>query len=139
MIAKSKIAVIQVARQQLGLSDDDYRNILRNCAGVASSKDLGDDGFEAVMFRFSQLGFRSTWNRTNLGYRADMATPRQVAFIRRLWAEYTDGTGTDASLGKWLESKFKVSSIRFIPASSAQKIIGALKGMQTNKRLRSVA
>lgn len=132
-LSRSKIAVIQVARQQLGLTEEDYRGILRNCGGVSSSKDLSDDGFEAVMFRLSQLGFRSTWNRTNLGYRADMATPRQVAFIRRLWADYTNNTGDDASLGKWLESKFKVSSVRFIPAANAQKVITALKNMQNRK------
>lgn len=132
-LSRNKIAVIQVARQQLGLTEEDYRGILRNCGGVASSKDLSDDGFEAVMFRFSQLGFRSTWNRANLGYRAAMATPRQVAFIRRLWADYTGGTGDDASLGKWLDSKFKVSSVRFVPAASAQKIITALMNMKGRK------
>lgn len=132
-ISRNKIAVIQVARQQLGLTDEDYRSILNNCGGVGSSKDLCDDGFEAVMFRFSQLGFRSTWNKANFGYRTDMATPRQVAYIRNLWKEYTNGTGDDASLGKWLESKFKVSSVRFIPANCAQKIITALKNMQGRK------
>ncbi|SMH32078.1 regulatory protein GemA [Azospirillum agricola] len=132
-LSRNKIAVIQVARQQLGLTEEDYRSLLRNYGGVASSKDLSDDGFEAVMFRLSQLGFRSTWNRANLGYRADMATPRQVAYIRRLWKDYTNGTGDDASLGKWLESKFKVSSVRFIPAANAQKIITALKSMQDRK------
>lgn len=139
MITHSKIAVIQVARQQLGLSEDDYRSILWNHAGVASSKDLDDNGFEAVMFRLSELGFRSTWNQANLGYRAGMATPRQIAFIRRLWSEYTNGEGTDAALGKWLESKFKVSSIRFIPADRAQKIIGALKSMKANKVTKGAA
>lgn len=111
------------------LHDDDYRSILSDLAGVDSSRDLDGDGFEAVMFRFHQLGFKSTWNRANFGYRAGMATPRQVAFIRALWRNYTGGVGTDRSLSKWLEAKFKVSSLRFLPSETAPKVIAALRSM----------
>lgn len=138
-LARNKVAVIQVARQQLGLTDEDYRAMLSNIAGATSSKDLDDDGFEAVMFRLHQLGFRSTWNKANLGYRGAMATPRQVAKIRHLWGQFTDGKGTDASLGKWLEDKFKVSSLRFLEADPARKVIGALNGMAAKKSVRAAA
>lgn len=122
-------SVIHVAKAQLGLSDANYRAILMGVAGVDSSTELSDAGFEAVMFRFQELGFASTWNRKNFGYRPGMATPRQVAMIRELWADFTDGQGTDATLGKWLDSKFHVSSLRFLPSEMARKVIGALKRM----------
>ncbi|HYH19126.1 MAG TPA: regulatory protein GemA [Azospirillum sp.] len=128
-----KSSVIHVAVKQLGMTDEDYRSLLFNIAGVRSSRDLDDSSFDAVMFRFHQLGFRSTWNRANYGYRADMATPRQVAAIRKLWGQFTDGKGTDATLGKWLESRFKVASVRFLTAETARKAMGALNVMVKKK------
>ncbi len=133
-LAANKIAVIQVARQKLGLTEEDYRAILFNIGGVQSSRDLDDDSFDAVMFRFKELGFVSTWNRQNFGYRSGMATPRQVAKIRAMWNSFTDGTGTDESLGKWLEGRFKVTALRFIDAATARKAIGALSNMNTKKK-----
>ena len=52
-LAANKVAVLQVARRQLALTDDDYRAVLFNIGGVRSSKELTDDAFDAVMFRLS--------------------------------------------------------------------------------------
>lgn len=133
IMTHEKLAVLHVAKKKLDLSDDEYRAVLNNFAGVTSSKDLSEHGFEAVMFHFSKLGFKSDWNAKNLGYRAGMASPRQIAMIRTLWKLFTNDQGDDASLGKWLEGKFKVSAIRFLDNQSAHKAIGALKRMTANK------
>lgn len=135
IMTREKLAVLHVAKKQLGLSDEEYRDILNNFAGVTSAKDLAEHGFEAVMFHFAKLGFKSDWNAKNLGYRSGMASPRQIAMIRKLWALFTNGQGDDASLGKWLEGKFKVSAIRFLDNQSAHKAVGALKRMTANKSL----
>jgi len=133
IMTKEKLAVIHLAKKQLGLSDEAYRQMLSELAGVESAKDLGEHGFEAVMFRFYRMGFQSTWNKRNLGYRRATASPRQVAMIKTLWHQFTEGQGDEASLGKWLEGKFKVSSVRFLDAKTAHKACGALKRM-TDKR-----
>jgi phage gp16-like protein len=129
IMTKEKLSVIHIAKKQLGLEEEEYRKIIRDLGGVESSKELTEAGFEAVMFRFYQLGFQSTWNKKNLGYRPRMASPRQIAMIRELWGQFTEGQGDDASLGKWLEGKFKVSSIRFLDSATAHKACGALKRM----------
>jgi phage gp16-like protein len=129
VMTKQKLAVLHVAKKQLQLSDDNYLAILRETGGVASAKDLSEHGFEAVMLRFYRMGFRSTWNARNFGYRPGMATPRQVAMIRALWNEFTKGQGTDQTLGKWLSNKFGVSSVRFLDAEKARQVGGALKRM----------
>jgi phage gp16-like protein len=128
-MTREKLAVLRVAQRQLGLAEDEYRDILRESGQVESAKDLTEHGFEAVMFQFFQMGFISTWNRQHFGYRAGMATPRQVAMVRKLWGIFTKGEGDDASLGKWLAAKFHVSSIRFLNADTARKVCGALKQM----------
>lgn len=133
MLERNKIALIQVARQQLGLSDDDYRAILNRIAGVSGSRDLDDAGFSALMLHFNGLGFESTSKKRNFGDRRGMASAAQVAKIRSQWQRFTEGTGTDATLGKWLASRFKVNSVRFVTASVATKVIGALTTMNSRK------
>ena len=102
-LTRKQTALIHVAKKRLGLGDDDYRAILRHEAGVETSKGLDADGFTAVMRRFQALGFKPSANPPTYGDRAGMATPAQVAYIRSLWKEYTDGIGDDRSLGKWLQ------------------------------------
>jgi len=45
------IAAIKIAQKQLGLSDAEYRAILRDVAGVSSATQLDADGDRAVMRR----------------------------------------------------------------------------------------
>jgi len=128
-LPNSKTRILHVARRQLGLDDDAYRDVLFNAAGVRSAKDLDGTGFDLVMRRFAELGFQSTSRRKPLAARRDMASPAQVQLIRELWAQFTDGQGDDRSFGKWLDGRFKVSSIRFVSRDLAPKVIGALKAM----------
>ncbi len=138
-LANDKIKLVQVAKRQLRLTDDDYRAILEMVAGVVSSRDLDDDGFGRVMDHFNRLGFQSTSDRRNFGNRTGMASAGQVNLIRCLWSEYTDGTGTDASLGKWLDRQFKVSALRFVTTDMAPKVISALKAMKSKKKVGAAA
>lgn len=59
MISHEKKAVLHIAKSQLGLDDDTYRAILHEQGGVDSSRDLSDRGFDQVMSRFEELGFRN--------------------------------------------------------------------------------
>lgn len=57
MISKGKLAQIHIAKQQLGLSDDEYRAILARTAGVSSSKQLTNRNVGNVLDEFRRLGF----------------------------------------------------------------------------------
>lgn len=131
-----KQRILHVARRQLGLTEDDYRAVLKRCAGVESSRDLCLRGFNAVMDHFKRLGFKSTSKRKPMAARAGMAAPGQVQMIRGLWADYTEGQGTDATLGKWLERTFHVSALAFVSAEVAPKAIKALRVMAAKKAAR---
>lgn len=130
---RQRIAQIHVAKARLGLTDDAYRTLLRDHGGVESSKDLDDTGFECVMLGFRELGFESDWLKRHFGYRPGMATPRQVALIRKLWGNFTEGKGDEAQLGKWLYRTFKVSSPRFLTKAIAGKAIAALEDMASRR------
>ena len=56
-IGNQQKALIHVAKNQLGLDDDSYRDLLRSTCGVESSKDLNFIQFERLMKRLQELGF----------------------------------------------------------------------------------
>jgi hypothetical protein len=129
-----RLALLHVAKRQLGLDDEAWRGLLAAAAGVRSSRDLDADGFEAVMLRLEAAGFRSTSKRRPLPARRGMASPRETQMIRALWGLYTDEAGDDRSLGKWLHGRFGVSDVRFVDAALARKAIGGLRAMLAKKR-----
>lgn len=126
---RKKISVLHVAKARLGLTDDDWRGVLRGVAGVASSTELDDAGFALVMDHLKSLGFTSTAAARSFGHRRGMASAAQVHLLRQLWSQYTSGEGTDASLGHWLERTFKVSALKFLDDRRASRAIDALKAM----------
>ena len=128
-IPAKKIALLHVAKKQLGLDDDTYRDILRRWGGAESSRSLDPIGFEKVMIRMEGLGFRSTWTKRTFGDREGMASAAQVDFIRRLWEEYHPDDAREAHLNAWLHRFHHVSALRFVSAGKAAKIIPALKAM----------
>lgn len=132
-LTQKQTALIHVAKTQLGISDDDYRAVLLREACVQSSRDLDNDGFDAVMQRLRALGSEPSATPPAYGRRAGMATPAQAAYIRSLWNEYTDGVGNDRSLGKWLQRTVKVSDLRFVSFAAARKAIAALRAMVKKK------
>jgi len=129
-----KVALIHVARRQLGLTEEDYRSTLNLFGGVSHAAELDIKGFTAVMARFTALGFNSTSPRRPLATRLGMASPAQTSLIRQLWAECTGNEGTEADLGKWLERQFGVSLLRFVNSELAPRVIGGLKAMKIKRR-----
>jgi phage gp16-like protein len=127
-MTNEQLALIHVAKKQLGLDDDTYRAILQKLGRVESAKQLDAAGFEAVLRYFNSCGFESTWRKRNYGERPGMASPRQVALIRQLWREYTGGDD-DAALNKWLERTCKLSALAFLTPKAAQDAITGLKKM----------
>lgn len=61
MISNKKKALIHVAKQQTGTTDEEYRDLLEG-VGVTSSADskMTTAKFDQVMARFEELGFRTT-------------------------------------------------------------------------------
>lgn len=139
-MTKRHFGLLHVARQRLGLADDDWRALLARVAGVASSRDLTPYTFQLVMEEFGRLGFKSDWSKATFGgVRYGMASPGQLALIHQLWADFTDGAGDDASLGRFMSGKGWPSHLRFLDGETARKVIGALRAMVKKKRPRGPA
>ena len=57
-IGKKKKAVVHIAKGDLHLDEESYRQILKGVAGVESATQLSKEGFEKVMGRFQEMGFK---------------------------------------------------------------------------------
>ena len=132
-LSRKQLALVHIAKQQLGLSEEGYRAILRHMGDAESSKYLDQTGFELAMQYMVALGFRSEFTERFYGHRRGIATPAQVSLIRALWDEYTDGESTELALGEWLGRTFNVSALRFVTRAQARKASAALKAMKARK------
>ncbi len=57
-IGRKKKALIHIAKEDLHLDDESYHHILKGVAGVESATQLTREGFEKVMARFHEMGFK---------------------------------------------------------------------------------
>jgi hypothetical protein len=57
-IGRKKKALVHIAKKDLHLDEESYRQILKGVAGVESSTRLTVQGFEKVMKRFQEMGFK---------------------------------------------------------------------------------
>ena len=57
-IGRKKKALVHIAKEDLHLDEESYRQILKGVAGVESSTQLTEEGFEKVMKRFQEMGFK---------------------------------------------------------------------------------
>jgi phage gp16-like protein len=55
---KAELAKIHIAKKELGLDDATYRAMLKQVAGVESSKDLTAQGRALVLEHFKKAGFK---------------------------------------------------------------------------------
>ena len=135
-ISKPQKTILHVAKAKLGLDDDVYRQVLVRIAGVTSSTELDQAGFEAIMGFFDYCGFRPLGKGApRYGNRPGMATFAQLELIRELWRELHDARECDdeALLG-WLRKYHKVDSMRLMTMESARKSITALKAWKARPR-----
>ncbi|MBT9485823.1 MAG: regulatory protein GemA [Myxococcales bacterium] len=89
-ITTKQIAVLHVARKQLGWDEATYRDVLRGIAGVESSKDLTHAMFEAVLEHAKHCGFHLTaplFQRVAPSAARPAPTPAQLHLLRELFEQ----------------------------------------------------
>ena len=138
-LSRSQISLIHVAKAKLAWDDDTYRQVLVRIAGVTSSKDLDQEGFEAIMGFADYCGFRPLGKGApRYGNREGMATFAQLELIRELWRElHGQRECDDAALCGWLLKYHKVNSMRFLTLDGARKIITGLKAWKARPKPRA--
>lgn len=59
------IQLIHIAKSQLGLDDDTYRDALAGCVGKRSCKDMNLRELNAVLVHFQKSGFKTRFKRSS--------------------------------------------------------------------------
>ena len=115
---RKKLAVIHIVKRELGLSDDEYRDILQRETGVRSAKDMDEKGFRRLMRSFA--GSRQyRINRYGL-------TLRQKLFIRHL---VRDLGWDDLHFRNFLKKYYKKTEINTLTGKEASHVIESLKNI----------
>lgn len=133
MITDQQRKLIHLAKRRINLADADYRAMLQRVAGVASSNDLDEASFSAVMAELARLGFQTVQQAPQYGERQGWATEAQLNYIRSLWRKWA-GTEDEAGMKRFLEKKFKISSLRFLDSATVPKVIATFKRMAEQRK-----
>lgn len=122
------IAAIHVAKKQLGLDDETYRNALHQVTGKSSTADMSEAERQKVLERFRQQGFKTA----STGVRK----PLEGKFAKKLQALWIAGWNLglvrdrdDRALVAFVKRQTGIDHVRFLRhGQDAIKAIEALKG-----------
>ena len=126
-VTTRQIQLLQIARRDLGMEEQDYRNTLGIYGGVGSSKQLDQEGFERIMTHLKSLGFTPQLKpREKKTHYPD--EPPSVAQNKRIMELYKKlGWGVERFQGF---HKKNYQSLWPKTREQAQKLIETLKGME---------
>lgn len=127
MLDHKKLAVIHIVKRDLGLSDEAYRALLREAAGVESARDLDEPGFRRLMRRF----VRSRHYRAGPG----AMTLRQKWFVQDLLAAL--GWSED-HVHNFLRKYYHVDGVEAMSRRDAGHLIESLKNVRAHGAGRDV-
>ena len=127
---RAMTAKIHVAKKQLQLADDDYRQILIDEAGHASAADCSDAELEKVIRRFEALGFKPIAKAGAATRPAQHPVARKA---RALWISLYHLGAVDKPSEQALEAfakrQLKCDRLVWANQSHGYKLIEALKAM----------
>jgi hypothetical protein len=129
----NRLAIIHIAKKQVGIDDDAYRAILSG-VGADSASDIQNDAqFNAVMTAFKNLGFKYQgrqngvkYSSTAPGQNRNYISSRQEYYIRGLW-DLASRARDEKSLRAIVKRIGKVDDISFLSKKSASAVILALR------------
>lgn len=124
---RRQLAKIHIAKNQLGMDDDTYREMLHNVAKVKSSAKLNADGLRAVLEHLAQCGFKAAGKKyPGRPKNMDRATSRsaQLKKIEAYLAEAKRPWSYADTLAKRI---CKVERIAWVKDKDLYKIITALR------------
>ena len=134
---RKALAKIHIAKKELNLSDEEYRQILYDCFGVDSSKYLTDEQANMLIAIFVDMGWKPKKKEQKqqpkkydeLGERKGFATPAQLRKIEAMW-KLVSREKTKQSLDKFLFRKFKVMKLENVPFDKVPAVLKALEAMK---------
>ena len=119
------IRLIHVAKQKVGLTEEEYRALLAGITGKTSSTELTIAELEAVLKAFKRLGFQVK-KMAATPDEVGRATADQIDYIKGLW-ELSARIKTEAALNAFIKRITGVPYLRWLDVKTAQKVILAVR------------
>lgn len=137
MTKNQLIKLIHIAKRDLQLDDDTYRQLLITVTGKASTRDMTVPQLDTVLGAMKKRGFRiKTAKKANSTRPLDDSP--QSRKIRALWLEMTDAgiirDRSEAALAHWVKRETGVDSLQWLNSEQACAIIEKLKQWQRRVR-----
>ncbi|CEM62202.1 regulatory protein GemA [Treponema pedis] len=128
---KQKIALIHIAKKELGLNDENYRAILLNANINSASEIESEEQFKIIMRAFENLGFKRTlsnyeFKNKRSGGGANRLTSKQEYYIRGLW-DLASRNRSERSLRAIVYRITGEYDISWLSKKDASKVILALR------------
>ena len=119
---RGMLAKIHVAKKQLALTDDSYRDVVKRMTGADSSKDCTDGQLERLLGEFTRLGFAAV-------SRPKSAKP-WVRKIHAIWKELAPllDDATEAALSGFVQRQTGIARAEWLNSNQATKVIQGLEG-----------
>jgi phage gp16-like protein len=136
MPVQKLLAKIHIAKKELGLDDETYRQAIQNLTGKRSAADLTNEQILKCIRHFKDLGWVPKAKPKKYDdQKGDIysATPGQKRKVEVLWHNIYRGNFETKHLRQFLWKHFKVSDIRFLDKDKAYDVIEALKAMQMRR------
>ena len=127
------IQLIHIARSNLQMDEDTYRQMLQGLTGQASTKGMDTTQLNRVLESMKNKGFRiKSAGKASSGLPLD--SHPQSKKIRALWLEMaTAGIIRDSSekaLSLWVQRETGISALRWLNNEEASRVIEKLKKWQ---------
>lgn len=128
-LRNAELAQIHIAKSQLGMEEDTYRNLLWTIGRVRSSKDLDWAGRKRVLDHMRACGWQPARKRGPTG-RA-LADDAQSRKIRAMWLALADAgvvrNRSEKALLAYVKRQTGIEALEWLKMHEADKVIEALK------------
>jgi phage gp16-like protein len=125
------IRLIHVAKRDLVMEEDVYRDILKHVGGEESSKDLTLVGLEKVLHHMKNAGFRVRRKKPQTASNRPLADDPQSKKIRALWLSLHEAGAvknpSEAALAAYVKRITGVDALQWISSEQASRVIETLK------------
>jgi len=122
MISNAKKAVIHIAKAQVGMSNEEYLDLLSS-VGVESSKDLTGSSFGNIMKQFEKLGFKTTSKTRRTRRKIKNLPLGKKESMSKLEAIILDMGYSWGYVDAIAKSRFKVDRAQWLEADDLRKLL----------------
>lgn len=133
---------IHTLRRQIGMDEEQYRDMLKDNFSVESSKDLTLLQARDLLDRLDRIlnggQLKAPFKKwENYDGRAGMATAAQLRMVEAMWKDVSrqkTAPEREAALKEFLSSRFQIADITWMEKKHVQKVVKTLKVMLRQQR-----